>query len=169
MRSSGGVATLAEAAAHPAPLLVSGPAAGVVGAARVARRAGFANAIAFDMGGTSTDVCLIPGGRAARAAERAVGGLPIRLPTRRPAHGRRRRRLDRLASTRAARSASGPRARAPTPGRRATGAAAAPTVTDANLLLGRLPAELPGGLELDRDGRRARARAASTRRRSSRS
>ena len=47
----------------------------------LARRAGFENAIAFDMGGTSTDVCLLPGGRAARVAEREVGGLPIRLPT----------------------------------------------------------------------------------------
>ena len=81
MLSSGGVATVDEAAAHPATILVSGPAAGVVGAGLVARRAGFENAIAFDMGGTSTDVCLLPGGRAARVAERVVAGLPIRLPT----------------------------------------------------------------------------------------
>src|SRR5207302_3057859 len=81
MLSSGGVASLAEAAAHPSTILVSGPAGGVVGAGLVARRAGFADAIAFDMGGTSTDVCLLPGGRAARVAERDVGGLPIRLPT----------------------------------------------------------------------------------------
>src|SRR5919112_462777 len=59
MRSSGGVATPAEAAAHPATILVSGPAAGVVGAAHVAALAGIDDAIAFDMGGTSTDVCLI--------------------------------------------------------------------------------------------------------------
>src|SRR6266571_963130 len=59
MRSSGGVATPEEAAAHPATILVSGPAAGVVGAARIAALAGIRNAIAFDMGGTSTDVCLI--------------------------------------------------------------------------------------------------------------
>src|SRR5581483_325598 len=81
MLSSGGVASVAEAAAHPARILVSGPAGGVVGAGLLARRAGFADAIAFDMGGTSTDVCLLPGGRAARVAERDVGGLPIRLPT----------------------------------------------------------------------------------------
>ncbi|MGH3062560.1 MAG: hydantoinase/oxoprolinase N-terminal domain-containing protein, partial [Gaiellaceae bacterium] len=59
MRSSGGVCTLAEAARHPSLVLVSGPAAGVVGAARVARLAGVENAISLDMGGTSTDVCLI--------------------------------------------------------------------------------------------------------------
>src|SRR4051812_14101255 len=81
MLSSGGVASVDEAAAHPATILVSGPAAGVVGAGLVARRAGFDDAIAFDMGGTSTDVCLLPGGRAVRVAERDVGGLPIRLPT----------------------------------------------------------------------------------------
>src|SRR6266849_6598332 len=81
MLSSGGVATVDNAAAHPATILVSGPAAGIVGAGLVAGRAGFEHAIAFDMGGTSTDVCLLPGGRAARVAERVVGGLPIRLPT----------------------------------------------------------------------------------------
>ncbi len=81
MRSSGGVADLEVAAAHPAVALVSGPAAGVVGAAKVAREAGYENAIAFDMGGTSTDVCLIAGGVSARASERDVGGFPVRLPT----------------------------------------------------------------------------------------
>src|SRR5207248_358770 len=72
MRSSGGVATLAEAAAHPAVALVSGPAAGVVGAARVA---GVDDALTLDMGGTSTDVCLIRGGEAARSTERQVRGF----------------------------------------------------------------------------------------------
>src|SRR4051794_11034134 len=80
MRSSGGVASLEEAAAHPAVALLSGPAAGTVGAALLARRAGFENAISFDMGGTSTDVSLIVGGRASLAAEREVGGFPLRLP-----------------------------------------------------------------------------------------
>src|SRR3954451_8953611 len=61
MRSSGGVAELEEAAAHPAVALVSGPAAGVVGAAKVAHEAGFDNAIAFAMGGSLTDVCLVTG------------------------------------------------------------------------------------------------------------
>ena len=53
---------------------------GSVGAALAAGQAGIENAISFDMGGTSTDVCLIAGGRAERTLERSVGGLPIRLP-----------------------------------------------------------------------------------------
>src|SRR5262249_41541846 len=81
MRSSGGVATPRQAAEHPATILVSGPAAGAVGAARLAALAGFENAIGLDMGGTSTDVCLIAGGAAERTSERPVGGLPIRLPS----------------------------------------------------------------------------------------
>src|SRR5438045_2948283 len=81
MRSSGGVATPEEAAAHPATILVSGPAAGAVGAALLAAQAGFGDAIGLDMGGTSADVSLISGGRAERVSERAVGGLPVRLPS----------------------------------------------------------------------------------------
>ncbi|HET6682478.1 MAG TPA: hydantoinase/oxoprolinase family protein [Gaiella sp.] len=80
MRSSGGVATIDEAAAHPALILVSGPAAGVVAAERIAALADVGDAIAFDMGGTSTDVCLLAGGRAGRADERVVAGFPVRLP-----------------------------------------------------------------------------------------
>ena len=81
MRSSGGVASLEEAAAHPALVLVSGPGRRRRrrGAHRRPRRLS-TSAIAFDMGGTSTDVCLIAGGRAERTEEREVGGFPIRLP-----------------------------------------------------------------------------------------
>jgi N-methylhydantoinase A len=151
MRSSGGLATLAEAAAHPAVALVSGPAAGVVGAARLARLAGIENAISLDMGGTSTDVCLIRGGEAGRSSEREVGGLPLRLPTvdlqtvgagggsivRRDAGGALR---------------VGPESAGADPGPACYGRGGAlPTVTDANLLLGRLPRRLAGGLDLDRD------------------
>jgi N-methylhydantoinase A len=150
MLSSGGVVTAGEAAAHPARLLVSGPAGGVVGAGLLARRAGFEDAIAFDMGGTSTDVCLLPGGRGARVFEREVGGLPIRLPSvdvhtvgagggscvRRDAGGALR---------------VGPESAGADPGPACYGRGGGPTVTDANLLLDRLPEELPGGLVLDRD------------------
>jgi N-methylhydantoinase A len=150
MLSSGGVATLPEAAAHPATILVSGPAAGVVGAGLVARRAGFGDAIAFDMGGTSTDVCLLPGGRAARVAGRDVGGLPIRLPTvdlhTVGAGGGSLVRVDAGGAVQV-----GPESAGAHPGPACYGAGGGPTVTDANLLLGRLPAELPGGLVLDRD------------------
>jgi len=150
MLSSGGVAPLEAAAAHPATLLVSGPAGGVVGAGLVARRAGFDNAIAFDMGGTSTDVCLLPGGRAARVAERAVGGLPIRLPTvdlhTVGAGGGSLARRDAGGAIRV-----GPESAGASPGPASYGRGGGATVTDANLLLGRLPDELPGGLVLDRD------------------
>jgi N-methylhydantoinase A len=149
MRSSGGVATLAEAAAHPAVALVSGPAAGAVGAARIAQLAGIENALSLDMGGTSTDVCLIRGGEAGRAAEREVAGLPLRLPTVdlqtigagggsvvwRDAGGALR---------------VGPESAGADPGPASYGRGGErPTVTDANLLLGRVPERLAGALELD--------------------
>jgi N-methylhydantoinase A len=149
MLSSGGVAPVDEAAAHPARLLVSGPAGGVVGAGLVARRAGFADAIAFDMGGTSTDVCLLPGGRAARVSQREVGGLPIRLSTvdvhTVGAGGGSLVRRDAGGAVRV-----GPESAGADPGPASYGRGGGPTVTDANLLLGRLPGELPGGLVLDR-------------------
>src|SRR5919206_4210379 len=145
MRSSGGVATLEEAAAHPALALVSGPAAGVVGAARIARLAGTENAISLDMGGTSTDVCLIAGGAAEEAAEREVAGLPLRLPT-----------VD--LQTVGAGGGSlvwrdtggalqvGPQSAGAEPGPACYGRGGTrPTITDANLVLGRLPARLAGG------------------------
>ena len=81
MTSSGGLLPLAEAVAHAARVVLSGPAAGVVGAARVAAAAGFEAAISFDMGGTSTDVALISAGEAGRSAARDVAGVPLRLPT----------------------------------------------------------------------------------------
>jgi N-methylhydantoinase A len=151
MRSSGGVASVREAAAHPAPILVSGPAAGVVGAARVARMAGIENAISLDMGGTSTDVCLIAAGAAARSAARAVGGLPVRLPTvdlhTVGAGGGSLVWRDAGGALRV-----GPESAGANPGPAAYGhGGTRPTVTDANLLLGRLPKRLAGGLELDRD------------------
>jgi len=143
------VATLEEAAAHPAVILVSGPAAGVIGAERIASAAGIEDAIAFDMGGTSTDVCLIEGGRAGRAEGHEVAGFPIRLPmvdvhtvgagggsiVWRDAGGALR---------------VGPRSAGAMPGPACYGRGGTePTVTDANLVLGRLPEDLPGGLELD--------------------
>jgi N-methylhydantoinase A len=151
MLSSGGVASVAEASGHPARILVSGPAAGVVGAARVATEAGVPDAISFDMGGTSTDVCLIEKGHATRSVERRVGGLPVRLPT-----------VD--VHTVGAGGGSivwrdpggalrvGPESAGADPGPACYGhGGTRPTVTDANLLLGRLPERLAGGLELDRE------------------
>ncbi len=149
MRSSGGVVTLPEAAAHAAWALLSGPAAGAVGAAFVARRAGFSHAIAFDMGGTSTDVCAIVGGEATRESQRMVGGFPIRLPTLAihtvGAGGGSLVRRDEGGALRV-----GPESAGALPGPACYGRGGErATVTDANLLLGRLPATLPGGIELD--------------------
>ncbi len=151
MRSSGGVATVEEAAEHAALVLVSGPAGGVVGAARVAAQAGIENAISFDMGGTSTDVCLISGGRAERTLERSVGGLPIRLPMvdihTVGAGGGSIVWRDAGGAVRV-----GPESAGANPGPACYGRGGErPTVTDANLLLGRLPERLAGGVELDRD------------------
>ncbi|TMM30979.1 MAG: hydantoinase/oxoprolinase family protein [Actinobacteria bacterium] len=149
MRSSGGVASLEEAAAHPAVALLSGPAAGTVGAALLARSAGFENAISFDMGGTSTDVSLIVGGRAELGAEREVAGLPLRLPAvdlhTVGAGGGSIVWLDSGGAIRV-----GPESAGADPGPACYGRGGTrPTVTDANLLLGRLPAILAGGVELD--------------------
>ena len=149
MRSSGGLATLDEAAAHAAFALLSGPAAGVVGAARIASLAGFENALSFDMGGTSTDVCAIIDGVAQRESERLVDGLPVRLPTLAVhtvgAGGGSLVRLDEGGALRV-----GPESAGADPGPAAYGKGGTrPTVTDANLLLGRLPSTLPGGIELD--------------------
>ncbi len=150
MRSSGGVCTLAEAARHPAVALVSGPAAGVVGAARIAALAGVENAISLDMGGTSTDVCLIAGGQVGRAAERELSGFPIRLPTvdlqTVGAGGGSIAWRDSGGALRV-----GPQSAGADPGPACYGRGGLePTVTDANLVLGRLPGTLAGGLELDR-------------------
>jgi N-methylhydantoinase A len=149
MASSGGVTTLAEAAAHPARALISGPAAGAVGAARVAALAGIGDAISFDMGGTSTDVCLVAGRSVGRSTERAVAGLPIRLPTvdvhTVGAGGGSIVWRDRGGALRV-----GPESAGADPGPACYGRGGTrPTVTDANLLLGRLPRRLPGGIELD--------------------
>jgi N-methylhydantoinase A len=151
MRSSGGVASLEEAAAHPAVALLSGPAAGTVGAALLARRAGFENAISFDMGGTSTDVSLIVHGRASLAGEREVGGFPLRLPAvdlhTVGAGGGSIVWRDSGGAVRV-----GPESAGADPGPACYGhGGTRPTVTDANLLLGRLPAVLAGGIELDAD------------------
>ena len=163
MRSSGGVATIDEAAEHAALVLVSGPAGGVVGAARVAELAGVENAISFDMGGTSTDVCLISGGRAERTLERSVGGLPIKLPMvdihTVGAGGGSIVWRDAGGAVRV-----GPESAGATPGPACYGRGGErPTVTDANLLLGRLPERLAGGVELDREAGGAGARRGRTR------
>ena len=123
----------------------------MVAAERIAALAGVDDAIAFDMGGTSTDVCLIAGGRAGRADERTVAGFPLRVPMV-DVHT-----VGAGGGSIACRDAGGalrvgPESAGASPGPACYGRGGIePTVTDANLLLGRLPARLPGGLELDPD------------------
>src|SRR5207248_8822363 len=80
MTSAGGLVPAPEAAELPVALLLSGPAGGVQAAAAAAAAAGFEDAVSFDMGGTSTDVCLILGGVPEPAPGRTAAGFPIRLP-----------------------------------------------------------------------------------------
>lgn len=80
MQSSGGLADAELAAGHAALTVLSGPAAGAAGAAYVAAAAGHPDALCFDMGGTSCDVCVIDGGRVRETAGRKVGDRPLALP-----------------------------------------------------------------------------------------
>ena len=80
MQSNGGRLPAGAMRQSAITALYSGPAAGVVGATRQAARSGFADLITFDMGGTSTDVCLVRNGRPALASESEIDGLPIRTP-----------------------------------------------------------------------------------------
>lgn len=149
MQSSGGITSLRTAAAEPVRTVLSGPAGGVVGAAAVARRSGFEHIISFDMGGTSTDVALVEGEpRASNEGE--VAGLPVRVPLLDihtvGAGGGSLARLDAGGALRV-----GPLSAGADPGPICYGKGEEPTVTDANLLLGRLPADrfLGGEFRLD--------------------
>ena len=152
MQSSGGLARLGDAAAHPARLLLSGPAGGV--AAVVG--AGVHEAVAFDMGGTSCDVALIRSGRAGRSTERQVGGLPVRLPMvdihTVGAGGGSIAWLDDGGALRV-----GPHSAGADPGPACYGRGGdLPTVTDANVVLGRLDPGRPlaGRVRLDAEAAR---------------
>ena len=80
MQSNGGRLPAEAMRTSAITALYSGPAAGVVGATRQAARSGFKDLITFDMGGTSTDVCLVQEGRPSLASESEIDGLPIRTP-----------------------------------------------------------------------------------------
>jgi N-methylhydantoinase A len=81
MRSSGGLMDIDAAGRLPAAALLSGPAGGVVASAALGSALGYRRLISFDMGGTSTDVCRIEGGRPEVSYERAIDGYPCRLPS----------------------------------------------------------------------------------------
>ena len=149
MQSSGGITALGTAAQQPVRTVLSGPAGGIVGAAAVAARSGFRRIITFDMGGTSSDVALVDG-RPATTNEAEVAGLPMRVPVL-DIHtvGAGGGSLARFDAGRALRV--GPESAGADPGPICYGKGELPTVTDANLLLGRLPAEqfLGGDFQLD--------------------
>jgi len=144
MQSSGGITSLASAAREPVRTLLSGPAGGVLGAAALARSSGFDRIISFDMGGTSTDVALVEGEPAA-SNEAEVAGLPVRVPMLDihtvGAGGGSVARFDAAGALRV-----GPESAGAEPGPICYGRGLEPTVTDANLLLGRLrPERFLGG------------------------
>jgi N-methylhydantoinase A len=155
MQSTGGITALASAAREPVRTVLSGPAGGVVGAAASARASGFERIIAFDMGGTSTDVSLVEGA-ITTASHAEVAGLPIGVPMLDihtvGAGGGSLARFDAAGVLRV-----GPESAGADPGPICYGRGTQPTVTDANLLLGRLqPTRFLGGdftLDLDRTRR----------------
>ncbi len=141
LTSAGGLTPVSAAAEHPAALLLSGPAAGAQAAAAAARAAGFSDAVTFDMGGTSTDVCLIRDGQPQPAGLRSIAGYPIRLPALDihtiGAGGGSIARLDAGGAL-----AVGPRSAGAVPGPACYGRGGTDaTVTDADLVAGRIPAE----------------------------
>jgi N-methylhydantoinase A len=156
MQSSGGVATLEAAAEGGAWSVLSGPAGGAVGAGLLARVSGNGNAVGFDMGGTSCDVCVIEDGGVRRTDSREFAGRPIQLPAvdvhTVGAGGGSIAWADSGGALRV-----GPRSAGAEPGPACYGRGGTePTVTDANLVLGYLGAEggLAGGVELDLDASR---------------
>lgn len=156
MTSGGGTAGIEFVASAPVHTLLSGPAAGVVAAGAVARSAGFQDAIAFDMGGTSTDVCLIRAGQPEVSTSSEVAGLPFRTPAvgihTVGAGGGSVAWVDAGGALRV-----GPQSAGADPGPACYGLGGdAPTVTDAHCALGHLDPgrQLGGGLRLDVDAAR---------------
>ncbi|HWP64909.1 MAG TPA: hydantoinase/oxoprolinase family protein, partial [Candidatus Limnocylindria bacterium] len=149
MQSSGGLIASRIAAAEPVRTILSGPAGGVVGAAAAARAAGLPRIVTLDMGGTSTDVAVVDGPLAFRT-ETTIDGLPVRLPVLDihtvGAGGGSIARVDAGGAL-----VVGPESAGADPGPACYGRGLAPTVTDANLVLGRLRADdfLGGEMQLD--------------------
>jgi N-methylhydantoinase A len=144
MQSSGGGTSLALARREPVRTVLSGPAGGVIGATHVAGLAGFNQIITFDMGGTSTDVALCPG-RVQTSTNHVVDGMPIGVPVidihTVGAGGGSIARVDDGGALRV-----GPESAGAEPGPACYGRGVEATVTDANLLLGRMiPERFLGG------------------------
>ena len=152
MHSNGGLVSAATVAERPVLTILSGPAAGVVGAHAVARPAGHKDIITFDMGGTSTDVAVVPG-EVLERNEGEISSFPLLVPMLTietvGAGGGSMARVDAGGGLHV-----GPESAGADPGPAAYGTGVEPTVTDANLVLGRLsPRGLLGGamsLDLER-------------------
>ena len=156
IHSNGGLLNINAAATYPVRTCLSGPAAGVVGAATVAKASGYPDILAFDVGGTSTDVSLVLGGRPLFTSERAVAGYPIKSPA-----------VDVNAIGAGGGSVAwidgggalkvGPQSAGADPGPVAYGRGGEEvTLTDANIVLGRLnpAALLAGRMKMDADAAR---------------
>jgi len=145
MKSNGGVMPAAAVARRPISTALSGPAAGALGASWLARQAGFERVITIDTGGTSTDVCLVEGAEPQLTREGRIGRFPVRVPM-----------IDIVSVGTGGGSIAwigpegglrvGPRSAGAVPGPMAYGRGGdQPTVTDAHLVVGRLPDALVGG------------------------
>ena len=151
MHSGGGTMRAADAARHAARLVLSGPAGGVIGAAFVARQAGFDNVISYDMGGTSTDVATVLDGKPLWTTRSTIDGLPIGLPMFEintvGAGGGSISHVDAGGALRVGPHSAGAD---PGPACYARGGTE-PTVTDANVVLGRILPDrfLGGAMRLD--------------------
>jgi N-methylhydantoinase A len=157
MQSSGGIVGAKLAAEEPVRTVLSGPAGGVIGAWEMARAAGFERVIGFDMGGTSTDVFLadVETGGVRRTNESVVAGVPVSVPMldihTAGAGGGSLARFDAGGLLRV-----GPESAGSEPGPVCFGRGELPTVTDANLILGRLDEEMFMGGAVRLDIERAR-------------
>ena len=149
MQSNGGAMTLRGASEHPVRTLLSGPAGGVVAAHELAKRSGVKKMISLDMGGTSTDVCLV-NGEIPLTPEKLVAGVPVKVPMvdiyTVGAGGGSISRLDAGGALKV-----GPESAGADPGPVCYGRGNEMTVTDANLILGRLNQDrfLGGRMQLD--------------------
>jgi N-methylhydantoinase A len=156
MQSSGGVASAADVVRKPITTALSGPAAGALGSAVVAEIAGFPDVVTLDAGGTSTDLCLIEAGKPHVTNGGAVGPFPVRIPM---------IDIETIGTgggsiawiSREGHLKVGPKSAGAEPGPMCyPGGGAEPTITDANLVLGRIPpALIGGGIALDAGRSRA--------------
>jgi N-methylhydantoinase A len=156
IHSNGGLMSVPTARQFPVRTCLSGPAAGVVGASAVADVSGFPDIVTFDAGGTSTDVSLVRGAEPSFTSERRVAGYPVKTPMVDiqviGAGGGSIAWIDDAGALKV-----GPRSAGADPGPVAYGKGGGePTITDANVCLGRLNpvALLDGRMEVERDGAR---------------